>query len=897
MPTFDNLISRARDQRGQLHALTQVLRRTGWTSGLRAVEAAGTTASLLELSCADEPQALVVVAPDFDASVAASLGYSREAPYTLWWGAQTLALQDSRFWHETPGDRPLATAAFDDRWAVRDLIELLAPKSVLDDLPAQYGSPSKRRPQLHETLSQALAALRLQVANAGLMGGAEPHARDTAILRLFHQLLFIRFQEDRDQAASDVQLRRIRAGDDVNAAVLTALEDYRRRLNSTLFAPAGIAVHQLPSAALHDVIREMVEPWQRLRLNFSVSRSEIAGRLYQSYLRLLPVRESTRAQRAFFERALPVDQREKTASYYTPPGLAALVVDRALSPWLAEHRPERPDEVRILDPACGSGAFLIAAYRTLLRYFARLYERRLTPEEREHLLLTSIFGADVDERALGLAQVQLLEEAHQRGRLPALGDNLLLGDSLAAPPGYDAGDHQVDWTSVIARTAAFDVVVTNPPFGSSVKIPGRVQVADLRQLRARYPEVYSGHADYAYVFAALSLRLLRPGGVAGFILPRTVLDAPSGLALRQLLSGAGVRSIIDFRAGELFDIRGYVCAVSTGEAKTARISTVIDSRTDGRVLIEQAATGRGGTLRHKSIPVRALAQRVGNGWSGFRLRWDLDLRAELATALTPLVPESSVDRSARFGTKPAALASFIVRSEDVEPVDAETIAVGGRPLPSRFFPLVVRGGDVLPFHLADTGERVLVPFEIDGSLTTNASVLDEVQRRGGLPRNVQHGDLRTLSRPKLLMRTLSREPATVADLIGDRMPLMGTAGAIAVRLDDVASRDLHAFEALLNASLYQWLLQGIGRPKHGGWVELTISDVADLPVPVLDAENRRTLITCADAVRTALAIEDPMLRRASYHEAYAVLDDLVLDLVDASKKLRGTIDDDLFRVA
>jgi hypothetical protein len=898
MPTVDDLISRIAQQEGsRLDSISAVLMKSGWTAGVRPLLAPAAGADLLELTCAEEPQALVVIADDLTPAVVASLGYSREAPYTVWWGAKHLTLQDTRYWQDAPGDSPLLAADTDDRWAVRELLDVLTPDDVLEDLPGQYGAPAKRRRPLHETLSRALRSLRLQVADAGLMHGADPDTRDSAVLRLFHQLLFIRFQEDRDTAASDVELRNVGPDSNVHDAVKTVLEDYRRKLNSTLFEPAGIATEELPSTALRDVIREMVEPWAELRLNFSVSRSEIAGRLYQSYLRSLPTRRRQGAQSVLFDQALTVDEREKTASYYTPPGLARLVVDDVLGPWLENQRPDSPEQVRVLDPACGSGAFLIAAYRRLLSYFVELHGRELTSGEREEILLTCIYGADVDERALGLAQVQLLEEAHVRGRLPVLGDNLIPGDSLPAPPGGDAQDGAVNWSAVLAATGGFDVVVANPPFGASIKLPSRVKVAALRQVRQLYPEVYTGHADYAYVFAALSVRLLRDKGAVGFVLPRTVLDSSSGLNLRKLLSGVGVTSVVDFRAGKLFDISGYVSTVATGSGRNVEVASVIDSRTDGRLLIQDAATEVGNSLRRRKIPSSAFRRHTDGGWSEFRLRWDLSLRDEIGVAVAPLIPPEDSKRIARFGTKPGALDSFVVEAGAWSEDTPDEITIAGHRFPSRFFPRLVRGRDIAPFHLAETGERILVPFETDGTTVTTGLVAEEVKRRGGLPTNVQHGDLQTLRGPKLLVRTFSREPGTFADVHGDRMPLMGVSGAIAVRLDDVPSRELHAYEALLNGAFYQWLLQGLGRPKQGGWIELTIPDVATLPVPALDDRDKRRLVECRDEIHTALAEEDLMLRRSLYHEEFAKLDELVFELIDASRKLRAVVNDELVRVA
>jgi hypothetical protein len=897
MPTVDNLISRVIARKdGRLDSLAALFAQTGWKAGIQSLDAPIADAGLLELSCAEEPQALIVVGDELARSTVASLGYSREAPYTVWWGAAQLTLQDTRYWHHIPGDRPLLVANAEDTWAVRELLSILKPADVLEDLPAQYGVPSRRRQPLHETLSHALTSLRLQVANAGLMHGEHPDARDSAVLRLFHQLLFIRFQEDRNVAASEVELRRIHAGDDIHQAVKTALDDYRERLNSTLFKPAGIATDELPSTALRDVIREMVEPWAELRLNFSVSRSEIAGRLYQSYLRSLPTRDQQQPQAALFDRALTVDEREKTASYYTPPGLARLVVDDALGPWLDRRRPKFPHEVKVLDPACGSGAFLIAAYRRLLNYFAEQHGRALTSEEREEILLTCIYGADVDERALGLAQVQLLEEAHVRGRLPVLGGNLLPGDSLPAPPGCQAQEGAVDWSAIVAATGGFDVIVANPPFGASIKLSGRIEVADLRQVRELYPEVYSGHADYAYVFAALSVRLLRKNGAVGFVLPRTVLDSPSGLGLRRLLSKVGVKSVVDFRGGTLFDISAYVCTVATGSGRSVEVASVIDSRIDGRVLIQDAALDGGPSLRRKRIASSAFRSHAEDGWSEFRLRWDLGLRDELGVAVGPLVPPGDSKRMARFGTKPAALTRFVVSPDEWREDQPGEITVNGDRFPARFFPRLVRGRDIAPFYLEETGERVLVPFETDGAYVDTGAIAEEVKRRGGLPKNVQRGDLQTLRAPKLLVRTFSREPSTFADVLGDRMPLMGTSGAIAVRLDDVPGPELHTYEALLNGALYQWLLQGLGRPKQGGWVELTIPDVATLPVPVLSSRDRARLTECRAEIHAAICEEDPMLRRGLYHEGFAKLDALVFELVNASDKLRAVVEDELVRV-
>jgi SAM-dependent methyltransferase len=886
---------------GDDDAVLRFFARQGWGHAAREVHGRVGRSRLLELSWADEPQALVVLGGSRDRAGTASLGYSREAPYTLTWSSDRLALLDSRYWRSTPGDSPLLSAEVGDRWAVAELLSFLGPEQLLADLPGGYGAPAERQRELHRTLAAALAELRLQVADAGLLSDLDPGERDAEVLRLFHQLLFIRFQEDRGHAASDVRLRDLSPAEDLRGPVAQALRDYRAKLNSELFAPVGIEVGELPPQPLADVLVKLVEPWKRLRLNFSISRSEIAGRLYQSYLASLPARKPKGRQGAFFDAAHAVDAQAVNASYYTPPGLARLVVERTLVPWLRSAQPRTPAEVRVLDPACGSGAFLIAAYRALLRYFAELKGGELTPAERSKLLLQSIFGADVDERAIELARVQLLEEADVRGRLPVLGENLLLGDSLLAPPGEAGRSGEaapagaVDWSAALPEDHGFDVVLTNPPFQAHYKQGSKVGKRQAARLAELYPSVQAGHADYSHLFVDLALRLLGPDGVAGFVLPAGVVRKDSAAPVRELLAERGLRSVVDFDAGRLFDADTYVCTVSTGGSRTTELLRAKGLSRDGRVLLEAAEREDTELMRRQRISRRALAAEAERGWDPFRLQWELELREEVAVELSPLAPPGDARRIARYGTKPGRQADFIVAAGEWQRAGRDAIAVGERVIPEIYLPPLVKGGQLFPFHFADSGARLFVPFETDGSLSDHAAVCAELESRGGLPRNSQRGDLAVLRGPKLLVRTLAREATTVADPRGELMPLMGEAGAIAVHLGDVSPDELAAYEALLNSSFYQWWLGEIALPRQGGWLALNVSLVGSIPVPALRAAERGRLVRFSAAVRDALNEPGPLQRRDAYHRELGRLDEFVLDRLGASPRLREVVAEEVRR--
>jgi len=879
---------------GDVDALVDFFAGHGWGDAVGEVRAKVGSSRLIELSWGDESQALVVVAADEDESVA-SWGYSREAPYSLAWHSERLALFDSRYWRETPGDSPLAEADPSQRWAVDELLAFLRPEQLLEDIPGAYGEPEKRQRELHQTLAKALATLRLQVAQVGLLEDIEPAAQDAEVLRLFHQLLFIRFQEDRDRPASEVRLRDLPATFDVRGPLAQALEDYRNQLDSELFAPVRIDVEALPSAPLAEVINQLVEPWKKLRLNFSVSRSEIAGRLYQSYLSSLPAEKPKGNQGAFFADAQTVDRQAEHGSYYTPPGLARLVVERTLVPWLKSRRPADPAEVRILDPACGSGAFLIAGYRALLEYFSEQKGGELTASERTQILLDSVFGADVDERALDLARVQLLEEADVSGRLPVLGKNLLLGDSLLSPPGAPAVSGAVDWGAASLDGRSFDAVLTNPPFLTRYKRSARLSKEESKYLAELYPQVDISHADYASLFIELALRLIGEDGVAGFVLPASIVKAGSGGPVRQRLAERGLRSVVDFDAGRLFDADTYVCTVSTGRARSTELLRATDLSRDGRVLVEAAERGTPGFMRRQRLSRRVIAAEATDGWDVFRLRWKLELSKEVEAELGAL---GTAGRKVRYGTKPGNQGAFTVEPDEWAPAEGHRFAVDGHRIPELYLPRLVKGGHLpSPFFYSDNGQRLFLPYEADGSLSQLPDVVAELERRGGLPAHPQRGDLDVLRSPKILLRTLAPEITAVADLRGDLMPLMGEAGAIAVQIDGSDSTTLLAYEALFNSAFYQWWLGGMAIPRQGGWLALNVSLVEALPVPQLASPQLDRLSDMAKEIREALTLEDELQRLRNYHELYEKLDQFVLsDVLGASRRVRATVGEEVKRV-
>ena len=288
------------------------------------------------------------------------------------------------------------------------------------------------------------------------------------------------------------------------------------------------------------------------------------------------------------------------------------------------RNPKSVSKLKILDPACGSGSFLLGAYQYLLDwhrdwYIANdpekwatgrspaLYQAqttlpsvggqggawRLTTAERRRILLNNIYGVDIDPQAVEVTKLSLLLKVlegeseqtivkqlkmfHERA-LPDLGNNIKCGNSLIGtdfyntpltPPVSEYGTslfrgekmdsplargaggvsdeecyriNPFDWDKEfpeIMKVGGFDVVIGNPPYGFH-----QIHSDIVKFYFKSYYTASQGSFEHSFLFYEASLKLLRQGGIHGFIVPVTWLTIPSAAALRRfILESFAIRSI------------------------------------------------------------------------------------------------------------------------------------------------------------------------------------------------------------------------------------------------------------------------------------------------------------------------------------------------------------------
>jgi len=196
--------------------------------------------------------------------------------------------------------------------------------------------------------------------------------------------------------------------------------------------------------------------------------------------------------------------------------------------------------LKILDPACGSGAFLNQALEFLIREhknvddYRRSYENEMLSlyDIEANILEHNLYGVDINEDAVEIARLSLWLRTAQNGRtLTNLSDKIVCANSLLAMP-FEEG--------------SFDVVIGNPPYVALNKIK------DVDYSRAGF-EVFEKTGDLLALFIEKGLRLTAEGKYFSFIVSNSWLKTKYGEPLKRFLEKNGQTEVLNFVGTQLFE--------------------------------------------------------------------------------------------------------------------------------------------------------------------------------------------------------------------------------------------------------------------------------------------------------------------------------------------------------
>lgn len=268
-------------------------------------------------------------------------------------------------------------------------------------------------------------------------------------------------------------------------------------------------------------------------VDFSKIPADVLGNLYENYLKYISKNVETQKS-----------HRKEQGIYYTPNYIVDYIIKHTLGE-LLKNKKVNVKKIRVLDPACGSGSFLIKAFDVLNEYYAR-HDKDYTQTEMDFqtgipfttkvkILENNIFGVDLDKQAVEITQLNLLLRIAEKGnKLPLLQQNIKCGNSLIDDETV-TGDEAFNWEDEfpeVFKDGRFDVVIGNPPY---VFARGEKFSEQVKKYYYDNFELASYQLNTYLLFINQAYKLLNKDGYLGFIIPNTWLTIDTFVGLRKFL--------------------------------------------------------------------------------------------------------------------------------------------------------------------------------------------------------------------------------------------------------------------------------------------------------------------------------------------------------------------------
>lgn len=440
---------------------------------------------------------------------------------------------------------------------------------VIDTKAEKWGKKVKKIPvdkQLLSDLTKFRELLTKNIMKNNDKKDLTGDELDEAVQRILDRLLFIRTLEDKQLEAPVLQAL-IR--ENQHKKVFKKLNNLFREIddvyNSKLFRP-----HLCEELIVDDDILEIIlrglftTADNTVHYDFGAIDADVLGNMYEQYLGHILKKTEKRAKLTNGKA-----HRKEQGIYYTPTYVVDYIVKNTVGE-LVKNKKFDLKKIKVLDPACGSGSFLMKAFDYLITLDKQkngdidqtkldLTGASATYGRKVEILKNNIFGVDLDPKAVEIAQLNLLlKAAEKKHRLPTLQENIKVGNSLINNSEI-AGKRAFKWEEEfkeIMGDGGFDVVIGNPPYVRNETLPKNEKVHFMTTFISA-----KGKFDIYLVFIEKAIRLLNEEGLLGFIVPSKFMAADYGFKLREFLLEHGkILQIIDVSQLPVFEnVATYPC--------------------------------------------------------------------------------------------------------------------------------------------------------------------------------------------------------------------------------------------------------------------------------------------------------------------------------------------------
>lgn len=434
-----------------------------------------------------------------------------------------------------------------------------------------------------------------------------------AVQKIIDRIIFLRIAEDKDMEDLET-LKKACNSENAYESLKWVFSIANDKYNSGLFATESwIENLVIDSKVLKDITNELYYPncpyaWVALPV-------EVLGNIYEKFLGSEINFKNVKNGHTVTVEEKP-EIKKAGGVFYTPTYIVKYIVEQTIGKKLANCTPETAASVTVCDPACGSGSFLVGAFKFLLNWYLDQYTKTKTEEaknlkagkiintkngialsiqEKKRILTTHIFGVDIDAQAVEVTKLslflQMLEgEGKQENSLfresdmhvlPYLGDNIKCGNSLIGSDFYATQDlslfeedsmykvNAFDWDKEFPQifgknchadsenlrfSSGFECVIGNPPY---VSAPNMVSMMpEQREAIAKSPRFKTLYQkwDLYIPFIEMSLDYLKEGGLYSAIIPYPFTNQTYGKLLREkIINEYNLIEVADLNGTKIFD--------------------------------------------------------------------------------------------------------------------------------------------------------------------------------------------------------------------------------------------------------------------------------------------------------------------------------------------------------
>ena len=426
----------------------------------------------------------------------------------------------------------------------------------------------KRRITIDKPLLNDLMSIRNLIANdieKTYPKKYEANEKDEIVQRIINRLIFMRRCEDIGINPENMYLSELKfiSGSQAYKELKKMFEKYNEIYNSGLFA-IGIDNDCDNIKIDGNIIRNFIghlyhSKDEQYIYNFDWIDADVLGQIYEQYLGKILLQSKSGKSKLTDSQA----HRKEQGIYYTPTYVVDYIVKNTILELLKNKR-FNLKEIKILDPASGSGSFLIKAFDYLYKDLSKdsgagqtKFDSQGIYSIKTEILKNNLFGVDLDNKAVEITKLNLLLKASEKyRRLPEEIDlHIQHGNSLVDKESIDK--YAFIWEKDF-KEGTFDVVIGNPPYVFTRDVEFQDQFKNyvsenylnasdsISKSHARQ----SGKVNLYALFLIKSIKLLKNNGLFGFIIPNNILRTTTYDIIRKfILDNCKVLKIIDLGAG------------------------------------------------------------------------------------------------------------------------------------------------------------------------------------------------------------------------------------------------------------------------------------------------------------------------------------------------------------